>query len=302
MILTFLGNVGQYLDDLDHSRVQTFISRDGGYNWVVALNGTYTYDFAAHGSVILFGDLSQAVNSLVYTYDDGATTTSCKITNNYPVEITDIKSDPSGATQRFIAYGNRKYPDGTTKGVLFTIDFTGALRQCAYPDDYEEFQPVDAHNSDGLVCMLGQYFTYVRRKQSAQCFNLMDEETQSMPKICPCREEDYECDVCFEKIGTVCSKVPDCTINTVAPTPCNGYYNLTSGYRLVSGDVCDPLRGLNLMPTMVQCPPPSNDNTQGHHNPATHGTPAGIVVLIVFLVIALVVVIVGIFIYLKKRG
>ena len=41
-------------------------------------------------------------------------------------------------------------------------------------------------------CLLGQYSTYTRRKQEANCINSADYEVKTNPIPCDCTREDYE--------------------------------------------------------------------------------------------------------------
>lgn len=57
----------------------------------------------------------------------------------------------------------------------------------------------------------------------------MDYEPSTQPTSCPCTYEDYECDVCFDRIGDHCSLITDCDVNLVEPPNCVDYYNITQG-------------------------------------------------------------------------
>ena len=60
--------MGEYLDNSDSSNVDTYLSRDGGWSWLKILNGTFLYDSAAHGSIILFADNQRKTNTLKYVF------------------------------------------------------------------------------------------------------------------------------------------------------------------------------------------------------------------------------------------
>ena len=64
--------------------------------------------------------------------------------------------------------------------------------------DYESWTP---NGKISPSCLLGKKVTYVRRKRSAVCFNGEEFEKKTSIERCECTEEDWECDVGFERSG-----------------------------------------------------------------------------------------------------
>lgn len=69
------------------------------------------------------------------------------------------------------------------------------------PDsDYELWTPHDGRFGTGNNnCFLGMTKTFVRRKQSSECYNGEDHETVTHIEPCVCVEMDYECDVGYAR-------------------------------------------------------------------------------------------------------
>lgn len=97
------------------------------------------------------------------------------------------------------------------------LDFTNLHEpQCKGVDnpgttssDYELWTPNDGRHGDSK-CFLGQTVTYVRRKQTAKCFNGEDHEPAIKREPCVCTENDFECDIGFfrsEGGATTCNMV-----------------------------------------------------------------------------------------------
>ena len=95
---------------------------------------------------------------------------------------------------------------------------------------------------------------YTRRRRAAACFNGEQYERSEFRKTCPCVEEDYECDFGYERSTEGGPCVAVMAIATGPPKECAGYYNVSNGYRLVSGDTCDPAKGIDRLPTVKRCP------------------------------------------------
>ncbi len=78
--------------------------------------------------------------------------------------------------------------------------------------------------------MLGESFSFLRRKQMSECFNGAGFEMKSIPTPCPCTLEDYMCDFCFELHSGICGKVTDCQSNAVCE---NGFLNVSKGFEFL---------------------------------------------------------------------
>ena len=108
-----------------------------------------------------------------------------------PIEVTDIKSDPSETTLVFLVYGHRTNTDGTRVGVIVQMDFTGIIGDCKNPDDYEFWTATDYINAESM-CLNGEEVTYARKKLTSVCIASGSDDVITNKKQCPCSSEDYE--------------------------------------------------------------------------------------------------------------
>jgi len=86
---------------------------------------------------------------------------------------------------------------------------------------------------------MGRSVNYVRRKRDSKCFNPQVWERIDSLDICSCTEEDFECDVGFFRDDSgACLRTDETLISYDPPDNCNGYYEVSLGYRKVTGDSC----------------------------------------------------------------
>ena len=132
------------------------------------------------------------------------------------------------------------------------------------PDsDYETWTPHDGRFGDNK-CFLGMHKTYVRRKQSALCYNGEEYETVTHIEPCTCSDLDYECDngyIRSDEMGGQCvlveSELTDEELRVEELARQNqqcqeyGYYEISRGYRKIPGNICSG--GVDLVPYRYQC-------------------------------------------------
>lgn len=117
--------------------------------------------------------------------------------------------------------------------------------------DYETWSPngpiVDS-------CLMGHEITYIRRKREAECFNREEWDRWYSYKNCVCTEEDWECDIGYERTKAgPCESKTDTVPSYEPPAECYGdYYYVTQGYRKVAGDTCEG--GVDHEPIRLPCP------------------------------------------------
>ena len=275
------GNVGKYLnnDVFDEEDISTFLSRDGGFTWFEIRKGSHSYEISDHGALIVLAN-KNLTNQILYSWDEGLTWKELKVSEDNII-IKNIIVEPKNISQRFIIYGY-KVKKGMSIGILISIDFSSLHEtQCRNPDnlkldsDYETWTPNDGRR--GHNCLLGKKTTYIRKKREVQCFNGEEFERKTYIQKCECTEEDYECDSGYTRL------TPDapCTYKTKKyidqdhitndkgdklinnpPSNCNGYYNVSRGYRKIAGDECiskdsndNSVSSVNNYdPILVQCP------------------------------------------------
>ena len=180
-----------------------------------------------------------------------------------PVQVTNIIIEPSNTGEHFILYGrtasSAKSAFSAPKGIVLTLDFTTLHeRACQLPkrpntpeSDYETYTP-NGHISPD--CLMGHKTTYVRRKRDAQCFNSETFDAWYSFSHCECTEEDWECDLGFERRGQgPCENQLEDEISYEPPEECNGqFYYVTQGYRKVAGNTCEG--GVDHSPKKLPCP------------------------------------------------
>eukprot|EP01111_Echinosteliopsis_oligospora_P019458 TRINITY_DN943_c1_g1_i3.p1 TRINITY_DN943_c1_g1~~TRINITY_DN943_c1_g1_i3.p1 ORF type:complete len:609 (-),score=160.11 TRINITY_DN943_c1_g1_i3:10-1836(-) len=275
------GNYGASLLNKE-DEAQTFFSRNAGKTWTQIANQTLTYEITDHGGFILSAYNTPATSSAWYTWNEALTMLPCSFTNNGDVHVNLIYSGPSFNSQSFVMFAQRG-----TKTVMFHWDFSSLHEQACTENQYETWSVTDAV---GGKCILGQEIVVKRRIQTAECYNpSIFEQVSYLQGGCPCASEDYECDYCFEAHASSkgqCTLAPECDMLmnvTAPPEDCDGSYNISRGYRLVSGTQCTVNGGLNLLPLSHACPSPSSSDD------GNKGRGALIAAIVILGVIALVV-------------
>jgi len=264
------GNVGKYLTESEEE-VNTYISRDGGFNWFEVRKGSHIYEIGNHGSLIIMAPDQRATKVILYSWDEGLTWNEVNISRESMI-VRNIIIEPTSTSQHFVIYGHTQNKKGVKQGVVIGIDFTSLhepmCRNPAEPNssysDYETWTPHDGRL--GHNCLLGKKTIYIRRKRETACFNPQSIEAKSTVEYCDCTEDDYECDFGFsrERPGDPCTSVEkkkhrshndtnsDGPEILKAPDVCHGYYTISKGYRKVPGDVC--INGVKFDPILVPCP------------------------------------------------
>jgi hypothetical protein len=256
------GNVGKYLSH-EIERTNTYLSRDGGLNWIEIRKGSHTFEVGDHGALIIIADNKNPTNTIFYSWDEGLSFQDLRISYE-TISIENVRIESSSTDQHFVIIGS-KNNKGKKEGVVIGVDFTGLHEpQCRNPDnpdtadsDYEKWTPNDGRA--GHECLFGRKIIYVRRKREAQCFNGLDFKRKTIVENCPCFEEDFECDVGFYRSapGEPCSKRGQTGNNNQLeiqkpPEICNNNYTISKGYRRIPGNTC--VGGLNYDPYIVPCP------------------------------------------------
>ena len=64
------GNIGPYLR-FEQDTTNTYLSRDGGLNWIEAHKGAYIYEFGDHGGLIVMADDVKKTKQVVFSWNEG---------------------------------------------------------------------------------------------------------------------------------------------------------------------------------------------------------------------------------------
>jgi hypothetical protein len=254
------GNVGRYLSH-DEAEISTFLTRDGGLNWFEIKKGPHIYEIGDHGALIIIADVRNPTNKISYTWNEGISWEDLEISRE-KISIRNIIIEPTSTSQHFVVYGESTTKKGKKKGVAIGLDFSSLHEpQCRNPDnpdssdsDYEKWTPNDGRA--GKDCLLGRKVIYIRRKRDAACYNGQQFERKITVENCQCSDEDYECDVDYERAGPgepcVATHKKNETEIHKPPAICHGYYEISKGYRKVPGDSC--VNGVKYDPILIPCP------------------------------------------------
>lgn len=249
-----IGNLGTELK-FDVEEVNTYLSRDGGLNWVEIMNGPHVLEFGDHGGIIVMAPVFKPTKTVLYSWDEGMTWIEYTISKK-ALNIDAIEVEPSSRAMHFIISA-RYAKSSAEKGVVVTLDFNDlhqpACQGISTPDtdtsDYETWSPYDGRHGD--KCFLGKKITYVRRKRDHQCYNPEEKEPILNQDNCPCTDTDFECDAGYKRTDSgQCEPIKDTPIEV--PEDCDGYYTISKGYRRIPGDTCEG--GGEYDPIKLACP------------------------------------------------
>eukprot|EP01119_Soliformovum_irregulare_P020788 TRINITY_DN678_c0_g1_i1.p1 TRINITY_DN678_c0_g1~~TRINITY_DN678_c0_g1_i1.p1 ORF type:complete len:774 (-),score=177.48 TRINITY_DN678_c0_g1_i1:106-2427(-) len=223
------GNVGSYLSQ-QREETNTFISRDGGANWIEVMKGPTIYEIGDHGGIIVMAPLGVSTQYAYFTLDFGKTVYNVSLTA--PIDVYNIIAEPSSTGEHFLLMGYQ----GTTP-VVVGMDFSSVFPRDCVTQDYEDWSP-PGNNINGKNCLLGQDITYTRRKSDANCYNNEVIDHIKSIEYCQCTWDDWECELGYHRNGTVC--VSESAPESGVPANCHPgkQYNITKGYRPVPGTAC----------------------------------------------------------------
>lgn len=298
------GSIGSYLQQ-HPSEVNTYLSRDAGLTWIEVAKGSHIYEFGNHGALIAMAPDNAATDSLLYSFDEGVTWISHRI-SEHAFQIENIIIEPEANSHQFLIYGYRE-----NVGVVVHVDFEGLHeRECighdqpdAHDSDYEKWSPSDRRLNG--KCLMGRTVTYIRRKREAQCYVPEAFERPVAAQNCACTASDFECDYGYERrkiefehsggaggaptaqqesnAECIPSPSPPPHVNPFDATPpCTreSTYRITKGYRRVPGDSC--FGGGDWDASVAQCP-------------VSFGSHVGkmLLVLLILLAVSMLLVLIG---------
>jgi sortilin len=248
-VIISTGNVGMSLEHNDVTRVNTYISRDGGVSWEETKRGPYIFEFGNHGGMLVIAKQFVQVNELEYSINEGKTWESLPLAT--PITVHNIRVDPSSKGHVFIIHGETAATpwEDEQRGSHFVVDFDQVIadgKKCDKSKDYEMWTP-SPPGSDG--CLMGQKLKLERKLRDALCFNDAEyERHREVVGTCKCsRAHDTECQYGSERVYNVANATewPHCepieNLNTQCPALKGARHITSSHLRIPSGDVCtDP--------------------------------------------------------------
>eukprot|EP01088_Endostelium_zonatum_P008478 TRINITY_DN2143_c0_g1_i1.p1 TRINITY_DN2143_c0_g1~~TRINITY_DN2143_c0_g1_i1.p1 ORF type:complete len:750 (-),score=144.10 TRINITY_DN2143_c0_g1_i1:189-2261(-) len=249
-VLIATGNVGPELDTSTTAIDHVYVSVDGGVSWRIVKDGSWTYEFGDHGAILILAQNDVPTDEILFSWNQGTTWNNCTF-GSRKLRMENIMSGSGplyGSSTEFLAYSRNPETDTT---VLVHFDFGGLHERECEESDYEYWTPQDPYetNNGGRGCILGKSVSYKRRKSERECHNGLDFTREDKVKFCNCEDEDFACDYCYKRSNTnsttlTCELSEQCIRAKWrpsvegAPTPCNGTFNMTKGYRKIEGDKC----------------------------------------------------------------
>lgn len=234
------GSVGDAISVL---RPNVYVSDDGGYTWMKALDGPHHYAILDSGGLLVAVEHTnqQPVNTVKFSTDEGQCWHSYNFTDD-PIYFTGLASEPGARSMNVSIWGYRE-TFINQYWVSFTIDFRDLLTRDCGEDDYMTWL---AHSDDisdpNDGCMLGYKEKFLRLKKDSVCWNGRDYMVNTLPTPCPCTLDDFLCDFGYyrKENSSKCEEQPDLK-GKVLEFCLHGQEEQlqTSGYRKIPGDKCE---------------------------------------------------------------
>uniref|UniRef100_A0AAY5KBC2 Sortilin n=1 Tax=Esox lucius TaxID=8010 RepID=A0AAY5KBC2_ESOLU len=230
------GSVGDAISVL---KPDVFVSDDGGYTWLKALNGPHHYAILDSGGLLVAVEHStEPIKTIKFSTDEGQCWKSHDFTSD-PIHFTGLASEPGARSMNISVWG---YRDTLLSQywVSVTIDFRELLtKNC---EDYVQWL---AHSDDlsdpNDGCMLGYKEKFLRLRKASVCWNGRDYEINKEHTPCPCTLDDFLCDFGYyrKENSSECVEQPDLKGHVLEFCLQGKQEQLqTSGYRRIPGDKC----------------------------------------------------------------
>jgi sortilin len=124
---------GHLASSLKTSRSDVYISSDGGYNWIKALNGPHEYVIADHGGLLVA--LGENKKFIKFSTDEGRCWHEHQFTTD-DIHITGLLTEPGNKAMTVLIWG---YNVSNSEWVIHVVDLSQLLdRECSSAD-YEEW-------------------------------------------------------------------------------------------------------------------------------------------------------------------
>lgn len=241
-IVLGIGNTGEYLKEYENGDL--FVSDDAGVTWRKGLEEAHKYEIGDQGAVIMAINDEKPVDKISYSINHGKDWDKADL--GIEVRARILTTTPDSTSLKFLMIGSVG-GGSNAEQYIFSIDFSGLHERKCGKDDFERW-PARLNEKGEPDCLMGHKQFYRRRKSDADCFvdeEFKDPEPEFVP--CKCTAEDFECDFNFVKDdkGT-------CIPSGPIPVPegaClkeGDTFMGSSGLRLIPGDACDRVGGVDL--------------------------------------------------------
>ncbi|XP_033484795.1 sortilin 1b [Epinephelus lanceolatus] len=234
------GSVG---DAISVMKPDVYVSDDGGYTWIKALNGPHHYAILDSGGLLVAVEHSptQPINKIKFSTDEGQCWGVYTFTQE-PIYFTGLASEPGARSMNVSIWG---YRDSLLSQywISTTIDFRDLLTRDCDDKDYVQWL---AHSDDisdpNDGCMLGYKEKFLRLRKDSVCWNGRDYNVNTQPTPCPCTLDDFLCDFGYyrKENSSECVEQPDLKGKVLEFCLHGKEEQLqTSGYRKIPGDKCE---------------------------------------------------------------
>nr|XP_057940422.1 sortilin-like isoform X1 [Doryrhamphus excisus] len=220
-----------------------YVSDDGGYTWIQALDGPHHYAILDSGGLLVAVEHSpnEPIDKVKFSTDEGQCWHPYTFTQE-PIYFTGLASEPGARSMNVSIWG---YRDSLLSQywISITIDFRDLLTRDCVDRDYVQWL---AHSDDISNpkdgCMLGYKEKYLRLRKDSVCWNGRDYTITTQPTPCPCTLDDFLCDFGYyrKENSSECLEEPDLK-GKVLEFCLHGKEEqlLTHGYRRIPGDKCE---------------------------------------------------------------
>ncbi|KAH8982691.1 Oligoxyloglucan reducing end-specific cellobiohydrolase [Lactarius akahatsu] len=228
-----VGSIGGALRPYEES--DTFLSTDAGVTWSMVRRDAHKYEFGDQGGTIVAVNDEETVDFVSYSTDLGKTWKTLQL--GVHIRARALSTVQDSTSQKFLLLGQLSRRDATDEGRVASI----FIRFCAYGQAQRWY----AHTAKNKGCLMGHKQWYKRRRLGADCY-VGDKFSDPVEHedICPCQDDDYECDYNYVRHGSSCVPVsPEPIPAGVCKSP-DQTYEGSSGYRIIPGNRCDRNKGV----------------------------------------------------------
>ncbi|XP_052340658.1 sortilin-like [Oncorhynchus keta] len=233
------GSVG---DAISVMKPDVFVSDDGGYTWLQALEGPHHYAILDSGGLLVAVEHSaQLIKDIKFSTDEGQCWHVHQFTSD-PIHFTGLAVEPGARSMNVSVWG---YRDSLLSQywVSVTVDFRELLTRTCEDQDYVQWL---AHSDDisdpNDGCMLGYKEKFLRLRKASVCWNGRDYEVDKQPAPCLCTLDDFLCDFGYYRKENSSECVEQLDLKDHLLEFClQGKEELlqTRGYRKIPGDKCE---------------------------------------------------------------
>uniref|UniRef100_A0A8C5HUG5 Sortilin-like n=1 Tax=Gouania willdenowi TaxID=441366 RepID=A0A8C5HUG5_GOUWI len=290
------GSVG---DSVSVMNPDVYVSDDGGYSWIKALEGPHHYAILDSGGLLVAVEHkpNQPIDIVKFSTDEGQCWRQYNFTS-VPIFFTGLASEPGALSMNVSIWG---YRDSLLSQywISITIDFKELLTRDCGDEDYVQWLAHSDDLSDPTNgCMLGYKEKFQRLKKDSVCFNGRDYKVINQPTPCTCTFDDFMCDFGYyrQENSSQCIEQPDLEGKDLEfCLHGNEEQLVTSGYRKIPGDKCEggktPTR--KVVPLRQKCVSDLLDTQE------TVSSSKSVFIVIVVIIVLLMSIVAGV-LFVKK--